>query len=63
MGDRPLRASGVEEELAAGGDPDEAASRADEGTSPPSDAFASAEYRRELVKVLVRRAIEETQAR
>ena len=29
------------------------------GTSPPSDAFASAEYRSELVKVLVRRALEE----
>ena len=37
--------------------------RAAEGTSPPTDAFASAEYRQELVKVLVRRAIEEAQAR
>ena len=59
MADRPLRAAGVEEALAGGADPAAAAARADEGTSPPSDAFASAEYRRELSKVLVRRALEE----
>lgn len=59
MADRPFRAAGVEEALAGGADPATAASRADEGTSPPSDAFASAEYRRELAKVLVRRALEE----
>jgi carbon-monoxide dehydrogenase medium subunit len=59
MGDRPLRATGVEEALAGGADPASAAQRADEGTSPPTDTFASAEYRRELAKVLVRRALEE----
>jgi carbon-monoxide dehydrogenase medium subunit len=59
MGDRPLRASGVEAALADGDDPARAAARAAEGTSPASDAFASAEYRKELVKVLVRRALEE----
>jgi aerobic carbon-monoxide dehydrogenase medium subunit len=63
MADRPVRATGVEEELAGGADPAAASQRAAEGTSPPSDAFASAEYRLELVKVLVRRAIEEAQAR
>jgi aerobic carbon-monoxide dehydrogenase medium subunit len=63
MADRPVRATGVEEELAGGADPASASQRAAEGTSPPSDAFASAEYRGELVKVLVRRAIEEAQAR
>ncbi len=63
MGDRPLRAAGVEEALAGGADPASAAERAAEGTSPPTDAFGSAEYRTELVKVLVRRAIEEAQAR
>ncbi|HEU5224873.1 MAG TPA: xanthine dehydrogenase family protein subunit M [Actinomycetota bacterium] len=63
MADRPVRATGVEEELAGGVDPAAASQRAADGTSPPSDAFASAEYRRELVKVLVRRAIEEAQAR
>ena len=59
MGHTPMRASGVEEALEGGADPATAAARADEGTSPPSDAFGSAEYRRELSKVLVRRALEE----
>jgi carbon-monoxide dehydrogenase medium subunit len=59
MGDTPIRAAGVEEALAGGADPTAAAQRADEGTAPPSDAFGSAEYRRELSKVLVRRALEE----
>ena len=63
MADRPLRAAGVEEALAAGADAAAASERAADGTSPPTDAFASAEYRGELVKVLVRRAIEEAQAR
>jgi carbon-monoxide dehydrogenase medium subunit len=59
MGLTPLRAIGVEEEIAAGTDPAEASLRADEGTAPPDDAFASAEYRRALVKVLVKRALDE----
>jgi len=59
MSDRSMRAAGVEEALAGGADPATAAQRAAEGTSPPSDAFASAEYRNELVKVIVRRALEE----
>lgn len=63
MGERPLRATGVEEALAGGADPATAAQRADEGTSPPSDTFGSAEYRKELSKVLVRRALEEAMAR
>ena len=63
MADRPIRAAGVEEALAAGADPAAAAERAAEGTSPPSDAFASAEYRQEVVKVLVRRALEEAMSR
>ena len=63
MGDRPLRATGVEEELAGGADPATAAQRSAEGTSPPTDAFASGEYRQELVKVLVRRALEEARSR
>jgi carbon-monoxide dehydrogenase medium subunit len=59
MGERPIRAAGVEEALTGGADPVAAATHADEGTSPPSDAFASAEYRRELAKVLVKRALKE----
>jgi aerobic carbon-monoxide dehydrogenase medium subunit len=59
MGLTPLRASGVEEAVTGGADPASAAERADEGTAPPSDAFGSAEYRRHLVKVLTKRALEE----
>ena len=62
MSDTPLSAAGVEEALSGGADPATAAARADEGSSPPSDSFGSAEYRRELSKVLVRRALEETMA-
>jgi aerobic carbon-monoxide dehydrogenase medium subunit len=62
MGDRPLRATGVERAIAEGSDPATASERAAEGTSPPSDPFGSAEYRQALVKVLVRRALEEATA-
>jgi carbon-monoxide dehydrogenase medium subunit len=60
MGETPLRASAVEAALAGGADPASAAQSAAEGTTPPSDSFGSADYRRELVKVLVRRALEDT---
>jgi carbon-monoxide dehydrogenase medium subunit len=63
MGETPLRARGVEEALASGASPADAAARADEGTSPPSDPFGSAEYRRELARVLTRRALEEALSR
>jgi carbon-monoxide dehydrogenase medium subunit len=63
MSDRPIRARGVEEALIAGASPAVAAERAAEGSSPPSDHFASAEYRQELVKVIARRALEEALAR
>ena len=62
MGLTPLRATGVEEALADGADPLAASARADEGTAPPDDAFASSEYRRALVKVLTQRALEEATA-
>jgi carbon-monoxide dehydrogenase medium subunit len=63
MAERPMRAAGVERAFAEGADVASAAARADEGTNPPSDTFGSAEYRRELSKVLVRRALEEALAR
>jgi aerobic carbon-monoxide dehydrogenase medium subunit len=58
MGDKPLRASAVEQALASGSDPATAAEQALEGTSAPNDALASSEYRQHLAKVLTRRAIE-----
>ena len=58
MGQTPLRASGVEEALASGSSAAEAAERAAEGTSPPSDTNASAEFRGHLARVLTRRALE-----
>jgi aerobic carbon-monoxide dehydrogenase medium subunit len=58
MGATPLRAKGVEEALAEGASPADAAERAAEGTAPPSDVSGSAEYRSHLARVLVRRALE-----
>ena len=63
MGPTPLRAGAVEEALARGDEPGAAAEAAAEGTSPVDDPFASAEYRRYLAGVLVRRALEEALAR
>jgi aerobic carbon-monoxide dehydrogenase medium subunit len=59
MGETPVRASAVEQALSGGSDPAAASASAAEGTAPPSDAFGSAEYRKELSKVLVKRALEE----
>ncbi len=63
MGERPLRAQGVEEALAAGEDPASAARRAAEGTNPVSDPMGSSEYRRQIAPVLTRRALEEALSR
>ena len=60
MGSTLVRATGVEEALAAGASAADAAQQADAGLDPPSDLNASAEYRRHLAKVLVRRALEES---
>jgi carbon-monoxide dehydrogenase medium subunit len=59
MGPTPLRARAVEEALAGGASPADAAALAAEGTDPPSDVSASAEYRAHLARVLVRRALEQ----
>ncbi len=58
MGATPLRARAVEEALASGADPAAAAEHAADGTSPASDTNGSADYRRSLVRVLARRALE-----
>jgi carbon-monoxide dehydrogenase medium subunit len=63
MAEAPIRASAVEQALSSGSDAASASQQAAEGTNPPSDTFASAEYRRALAAVLVRRALEEASSR
>jgi aerobic carbon-monoxide dehydrogenase medium subunit len=63
MGATPLRAQATEQAVRGpGGLPDAAAAVAD-GTDPPTDTSASAEYRRELAKTLTLRALEEALSR
>ncbi len=57
MGGTPLRATAVEQALAAGASPADAAARAAEGTSAPADIRASTAYREHLAQVLTRRAL------
>ncbi|MBI2684519.1 MAG: xanthine dehydrogenase family protein subunit M [Actinobacteria bacterium] len=65
MGQTPLRASAVESALAgaSNGGVAAAAAGAADGTDPPSDTWASADFRRHLVQVITRRAVEEALAR
>jgi aerobic carbon-monoxide dehydrogenase medium subunit len=62
MGPTPLRATAVEQALSGGASATEAAVHAADGLDPPEDLNASAEYRRHLAQVLVRRALEEAGA-
>ena len=63
MGSTPLRATAAEQALRGGGlDANAiaaAAEQAAEGTDPPADLNASAEYKRHLARVLCRRALEQ----
>jgi aerobic carbon-monoxide dehydrogenase medium subunit len=63
MGSVPLRAAGVEEALRGQAPTAEsiasAAEQAAEGTDPPADLNASAEYKRHLSRVLTKRALAE----
>ena len=59
MGPTPLRAHAVEQALAGGATPADAAARAADGAEPPSDVNGSAEYRAHLAQVLVRQALEQ----
>jgi aerobic carbon-monoxide dehydrogenase medium subunit len=62
MGSTPLRATAAEAALRGGGlDADaiaRAAEQAAEGTEPPADLNATADYKRHLARVLTRRALE-----
>jgi carbon-monoxide dehydrogenase medium subunit len=59
MGATPLRARSVEAALASGASPADAAAHAADDTMPPSDVSGSGEYRADLARVLVRRALEQ----
>jgi carbon-monoxide dehydrogenase medium subunit len=63
MGPKPIRATAAEQALKTPDDIDAAAEASLEGTDPPSDTQGSAEYRRHLAKVLVRRALGEAISR
>jgi carbon-monoxide dehydrogenase medium subunit len=63
MGATPLRASAVEDAIAGGASVEDASAHADADTEPPSDHAASSDFRRHLVRVLTRRALEEAAAR
>jgi carbon-monoxide dehydrogenase medium subunit len=60
MGATPLRAAASEAAWAGGDDPGAVAA---DGTDPPSDTNGSAEFRRHLAVVLVRRAVAEAESR
>jgi aerobic carbon-monoxide dehydrogenase medium subunit len=62
VSDRPIRAAGAEQALAGQGLAEGAAAAAEAAMAeldPKGDAHASAEYRREVTGVLVRRAVEQ----
>jgi len=61
MGSVPLRATAVEQALASGATPADAAAHAAEGTSAPADIRASTAYREHLARVLTRRALTQAQ--
>lgn len=63
MGATPLRATAAEDALAGGALPAAAADHMADGTEPPSDLAASAEFRAHLARVVGRRAIEEALSR
>jgi carbon-monoxide dehydrogenase medium subunit len=58
MGSVPLRAAAAEAAASSGAGAAAAADVADEGTEPSDDLNATADYRRHLVRVLTRRALE-----
>jgi aerobic carbon-monoxide dehydrogenase medium subunit len=65
MGQTPLRATAAEQALqgAARDGVAAAAEKADEGSEPPADTWASSDFRRHLARVLTARAVEEALAR
>ena len=62
VGPTPVRATAVEEALASGSSPADAAEHASDGLNPSADLRASADYKKHLARVLTRRAIEQASA-
>jgi carbon-monoxide dehydrogenase medium subunit len=63
MGGTSLRATAAEEAIAGGASIEDASQLLADGTEPASDHAASADFRKHLVRVLGRRALEEAAAR
>ncbi len=61
-GPTPSRCTAVEEALASGASPEEAAQHASDGLSPSGDLRASPEYKLHLARVLTKRAIAQASA-
>jgi carbon-monoxide dehydrogenase medium subunit len=59
VGPTPVRATAVEQALASGASPTDAAEHASDGLNPSGDLRASPDYKKHLARVLVRRAIEQ----
>jgi carbon-monoxide dehydrogenase medium subunit len=62
VGPTPVRATAVEQALASGSSPEEAAEHASDGLSPSGDIRATPEYKKHLARVLTKRAIQQAQA-
>ncbi|HYZ01998.1 MAG TPA: xanthine dehydrogenase family protein subunit M, partial [Candidatus Binatia bacterium] len=58
----PVRRQGVEQALAQGASPEQAAEQASEGLEPSGDVRATPEYKLHLARVLTKRAIQEATA-
>jgi carbon-monoxide dehydrogenase medium subunit len=63
MGATPIQATATEKAIAEGASIDDASALAAEGTEPPSDHAASADFRAHLARVLTKRALEEAATR
>ena len=61
VGPTPVRAKAVEDALANGAKPEEAAQHASDGLNPSGDLRASPEYKKHLARVLTKRAIEQSE--
>ncbi len=61
VGPMPVRATAVEQALASGATPEQAAEHASDGLNPSGDLRASPDYKKHLARVLTKRAIQQAQ--